>query len=59
MTAPRRSNSVQTMSSLSSPRPSLNWFLIIVLGVFALVRPLVRIIASQTGTELPLSSLSL
>lgn len=53
MTPPTPRIIVRSMASPSSPRQSLNWLLIIALGAFALLRPLFRIIASQTDTDLP------
>ncbi|MGO1950028.1 MAG: hypothetical protein ACTH1D_10350 [Mycobacteriaceae bacterium] len=41
------------MTNTEQPTRSLNWFLILVLGVFALLRPLVRIIASQADVDVP------
>lgn len=47
---------MQNMTSTEPPaadRRPLNWFLILTLGVFALLRPLVRIVASQANVDLP------
>ena len=41
------------MSHTTPERRSVNWYLIASLGTFALIRPLVRIIATQADLQLP------